>query len=381
MSLTVNEPLERWRLLLGEAAQDSCGDLGEDAAAADAALDWLYGRDSDLGGRGERAGNNGQRGADLSGSMLTVPDWINAIHTLFPQEVIERLETDAVERYGIDEVVTNLEVLQRIEPSQGLLRAVLQTKHLMNPEVLAAARGIVAEVVRRIMEKLATEVRQAFGGTRDRRRNSRRPIASNFDFKRTVATNLHRYDPKSGRLYLQTPRFNSRTKKHTDTWDIIMLVDQSGSMTDSVIHSAVMAACLWQLPGMRTKLVAFDTAVVDLTDDVADPVELLMKVQLGGGTDIAKAVAYAQGMVSNPTKTVVVLISDFYEGGSEYELIQRTKALCSEGVRFLGLAALDSAANPIYNHETAQALANVGAKVGAMTPGHLAAWLAEQVQA
>ena len=106
-----------------------------------------------------------------------------------------------------------------------------------------------------------------------------------------------------------------------------------------------------------------------------------MKVQLGGGTDIAKAVAYAQGMVSTPTKTVVVLISDFYEGGSEHELIQRVKALCSEGVRFLGLAALDSAANPVYNHETGQALANVGAKVGAMTPGHLAAWLAEQVQA
>ena len=380
MTLSVTNPLERWRLLLGEAAQDQCGSLGSEAAAADAALEWLYGRDSDLGARGERSAGMGDRSADLSPSALTVPDWINAIHTLFPQEVIERLETDAVERYGIDEVVTNLEVLQRIEPSQGLLRAVLQTKHLMNPDVLAAARGIVAEVVRRIMEKLATEVRQAFGGTRDRRRASRRQIASNFDFKRTVASNLHRYDPNSKRLYLQTPRFNSRTKKHADTWDIIMLVDQSGSMTDSVIHSAVMAACLWQLPGMRTKLVAFDTEVVDLTDDVADPVELLMKVQLGGGTDIAKAVAYAQGMVSNPTKTVVVLISDFYEGGSEHELIRRVKALVAEGVRFLGLAALDSSANPVYCHETGQALANVGAKVGAMTPGHLAAWLAEQVQ-
>jgi Mg-chelatase subunit ChlD len=131
---------------------------------------------------------------------------------------------------------------------------------------------------------------------------------------------------------------------------------------------------------MRTRLIAFDTEVVDLTDDVADPVELLMKVQLGGGTDIAKAVAYAQGLVNNPGKTIVVLISDFYEGGSEHELIRRVKALVADGVRFLGLAALDAGANPVYNHETGQALANVGAKVGAMTPGHLAAWLAEQVQ-
>lgn len=379
MSLQVNQPLERWRLLLGEAAQDACGGLGQDAAAADAALNWLYGRDADLGARGERSAGGSGREGSLDPSSLSVPEWINAIHTLFPQEVIERLEQDAVERYGIDEVVTNLEVLERIEPSQSLLRAVLQTKHLMNPEVLAAARRIVAEVVRRIMEKMATEVRQAFGGTRDRRKASRRPVASNFDFKRTVVSNLHRYDPNSQRLYLQTPRFNSRTKKHTEQWDIVLLVDQSGSMTDSVIHSAVMAACLWQLPGMRTRLVAFDTAVVDLTDDVADPVELLMKVQLGGGTDIAKAVAYAQRLVSNPRKTVVVLISDFYEGGSEHELISRVKALVADGVRFLGLAALDASANPVYNHDTGQALVKVGAKVGAMTPGHLAQWLAEQV--
>jgi Mg-chelatase subunit ChlD len=374
MSLDIPDPLQRWRLLLGDPAEAACGGLSADAQAADAALDWLYGRDSDRASRGERS-------AGLGPSALSTPDWINTIHTLFPKEVIERLEQDAVERYGIDEVVTNLEVLERIEPSESLLRAVLHTKHLMNPEVLAAARKLVAEVVRRIMEKLATEVRQAFSGSRDRRRRSRMKVARNFDFKQTLAANLHRYDPERRKLYVERPVFISRTRRHAEPWDIVLLIDQSGSMVDSVIHSAVMAACLWQLPGMRTRLVAFDTAVVDLTADVSDPVELLMKVQLGGGTDIAKAVGYAQSLVANPARTLVVLVSDFYEGGSPHELVRRVKALVESGAKVLGLAALDSKAEPNYDREMAARLVREGAQVGAMTPGQLAGWLAEKVQA
>ncbi|MFV0681506.1 VWA domain-containing protein [Ottowia sp.] len=373
MPLELSSPLQRWRLLLCDPAEAACGALSADAQAADAALDWLYGRDDDRASRGERS-------AGLGPSALTTPDWINTIHRLFPKEVIERLERDAVERFGIDEVVTNLDVLERIEPSESLLRAVLHTKHLMNPDVLAAARKLVAEVVRRIMEKLATEVRQAFSGTRDRRRLSRMKIARNFDFKRTIVRNLHRYDPARQRLYLDTPIFNSRTRRHTESWDIILLIDQSGSMVDSVIHSAVMAACLWQLPGMRTRLVAFDTAVVDLTADVSDPVELLMKVQLGGGTDIAQAVAYAQSLIANPGKSIVVLVSDFYEGGSASELVRRVKALVEGGTKVLGLAALDAQAAPAYDREMAARLVQEGAQVGAMTPGQLAGWLAEKVQ-
>jgi len=373
MTLTIPLPLERWRLMLGEAAEGACGSLGADAAAADAALEWLYGRDPERIERDER-------GAGLGPSSLSTPDWINSIHTLFPKEVIERLEQDAVERFGIDEVVTNLEVLGRIEPSESLLRAVLHTKHLMNPEVLGAARKLVAEVVRRIMEKLQTEVRQAFSGTRDRRRRSRLKIASNFDFKGTVAGNLQRWSPQQRRLYIEHPVFMSRSRRHAEAWDVILLIDQSGSMVDSVIHSAVMAACLWNLPGMRTRLVAFDTQVVDLTANVADPVELLMKVQLGGGTDIARAVGYAQGLIANPARSVVVLVSDFYEGGSEAELVRRVKALVAAGTRVLGLAALDSKADPAFDRAMAQRLVDAGAQVGAMTPGELAAWLAQALQ-
>lgn len=365
--------LQRWRLILGEAAESSLGSLDDKSQAIDQSLEWLYGRDPDRIQRGERAGS-------MAMSTLTTPEWINTIHQLFPAEVIERLESDAVLRYGIDDVVTNIDVLERITPSTGLLRAVLHTKHLMNPDVLQAARHLVRQVVEQIMARMVTEVRQAFSGTRDRRRHSRVAIASNFDFKGTVQTNLHRWDPQRQQLYIESPKFISRTKRHCDKWQLILLVDQSGSMIDSVIHSAVMASCLWGLPGIRTHLVAFDTQVVDLTDDTDDPVELLMKVQLCGGTDIGNAVHYARQLIDQPAKSIIVLVTDFYEGGSVYFLINEVKKCIQAGTRILGLAALDSQAAPSYDRETAQSLVNAGAHIAAMTPGELAGWLAENLQ-
>ncbi|MFT4187690.1 MAG: VWA domain-containing protein [Aeromicrobium sp.] len=371
--LRVPEPLRRWRLLLGEAADPSLGVLDGDLAAADAALDWLYGRDPDRLARGERSGGSGA-------SRLTVPDWIDSVHRLFPAEVIERVETDAVERFGITEVVTRIDVLERIEPSESLLRSVLQTKHLMNSEVLAAARRIVAQVVERILDELTTEVRQAFSGTLDPRRRSPVPVARNFDFRGTVRANLGRWDPDRAKLYVDRPLFVSRTRRHTDRWRIVLLVDQSGSMADSVIHSAVLASCLWRLPGMDTRLATFDTEVVDLTSDVVDPVELLMKVQLGGGTDIARAVGWAQDQVTRADRSVVVVVSDFYEGGDAGLLVRRVRQLVADGTVVLGLAALDRQAEPVYDHETARRLVDAGAEVAAMTPGQLAVWLAEKVR-
>jgi Mg-chelatase subunit ChlD len=370
-------PLARWRLVLGEAA-DGClgGTLDASGLAMDAALSWLYDREESLAER-EVASRQG----GLGGSVLSVPDWISEVHRLFPRETIERLEQDAIERYAIEELVTRVDVLERVQPSEVLLQAVLRTKHLMNPEVLAMARKLVAEVVRQLMDKLAREVKQAFSGTVDRRRRSLFKVARNLAFRQTLAANLHRWDPKKKRLYLEKPIFFARTKRHTDKWQVILLVDQSGSMVSSVIHSAVTAACLWGLPGVRTHLVAFDTEVVDLTQDVTDPVELLMKVQLGGGTDIQKAVGYAQELVDVPRRAIVVLITDFFEGGSPDLLVRRVAALTGQGSQVLGLAALDDKARPDYDRELARRLVQAGAHVGAMTPGQLAAWIAEKVRA
>jgi Mg-chelatase subunit ChlD len=293
---------------------------------------------------------------------------------------VERLERDAVEKYHINEVVTNPEVLARIEPNETLLRAVLLTKHLMSPEVLALARTLVAKVVRQLMEKLARKVRSSFHGTRSRTR-SRIRVAKNFDAKATIKKNLRRFDRDTKTITIEEPLFVSRTRRHIDKWQIILLVDESGSMLGSVIHAAVTAACLWGLPGTKTHLCIFDTAVVDLTNRITDPVEVLMKVQLGGGTDIGQAVAYAQSLVEVPRRTIVVLITDFFEGAMPHVLVSRVKALCDQGSTVLGLAALDEQANPSYDRDMAQRLVDVGAHVGAMTPGELVSFIADKVRA
>lgn len=372
--------LLRWRLILGEAADSACSgagcELDANALAMDAAMSWLYGRDPELAQRGVMERGQGGREA----SSLTTPEWINEVHRLFPQETIERMERDAIERFGIDDVITNPEVLGRVQPNETLLKAVLRTKHLMNPEVLAMARKLVEAVVRQLMEALAKDLQQAFSGVLDRRRHTRLKFARNLDFRRTIQDNLRRFDPASRRMVVERLHFFARNQRSIQPWQVILLVDQSGSMLDSVIHSAVTAACLSGLPGIRTHLVAFDTALVDLTSDARDPVELLMKVQLGGGTDIQKAIAYASELIEHPARSIVVLISDFYEGASEALLVNRVRALTAQKTLVLGLAALDSEAKPCYDRAMAARLVAAGAEVGAMTPGNLAAWLAEKIR-
>lgn len=363
--------LERWRLVLGTAAEGALGGLGERAARQDAALDWLYGRDAELTRRGERRGGRGE-------SQLAPVDWLDEIHSLFPRTVIERLERDAVERYDIHEIVTDPAVLQRVEPNPALLRAVLRTKHLMDPQVLAMARKLVAEVVRKMQEALATEVRQAFSGTRSRRRSMLRH-ASAFDARRTVVANLKHYSPELERVLVETPYFLARQRREIDRWQVILVVDQSGSMLGSVIHSAVTASVLWGLPGVKSHLVVFDTEVVDLTSDVDDPVELLMRTQLGGGTDIAKAAAYAADLVETPRRAIVVLVTDFFEGGDPVWLLRTVRGLVDQGTTVLGLAALDEQAAPAYDRELAQRCADAGVHVGAMTPAELVDFVASTV--
>ncbi|MFF0608098.1 VWA domain-containing protein [Nocardia tengchongensis] len=366
--------LERWRLILGEQGEAIMRGqaMSQGIADRDRALDWLYGRDPDLDLRGIRGGSGP--------STLTTVDWLDHIHTLFPKPAIERLERDAVQRYQLPEILTDPEVLQRIEPSATLLAAVLRTKHLMNPAVLRLARRIVETVVRQLIDKLATEVRTSFSGTRSQR-PSRMARAANFDFRATVADNLRHYRPDERRIYVETAHFRARTRRHLDRFQVILVVDQSGSMVPSVIHSAVTAACLWGLPGIRTHLLAFDTQVVDLTKDVDDPVELLMRVQLGGGTDIAKAMVFAAGLIEQPRRAIVALISDFGEGGDAHRLVRTAAELVGQGTRVLGLAALDEEANPYFDRSMAQRLADVGVHVGAMTPGELVGFLADTIGA
>lgn len=376
----MSNPLQeaRWRLILG-AASCSGGGQGLTGAQArcDAALSFLYNRE--LASRNIATGVEGsQRSADLSASALTVPDWINQVHELFPTRAIERLEKDALERYKIQEIVTNPEVLRRAEPSQTLLEAVLRTKHLMNQEVLGAARLLVKRVVDELIRKLAMPIRQPFFGPKVRERSFLK-VAKNFDWRETIRRNLKNFDSERRQIVIQEPRFFSRTRRRVDKWKIIIVVDQSGSMASSVIYSAVTASIFHGIPSLKPHLIAFDTSVVDLTSDCSDPVELLMKVQLGGGTDIGQALVYANSLVDNPRRTILVLITDFFEGGARNTLFSITRQIVESGVHMLGLAALNDKAVPEFDRETAAHIAKLGAHVGAMTPGELANWVSEKV--
>jgi Mg-chelatase subunit ChlD len=367
------QALARWRLLLGRFADGNlggCMDGQGNYAQMDRVLDYLYGRE--YAGRGVR--RDGSRGAGMEESVLTIPDWLQQVRELFPTETVEIIEKHALDRYGLTELVTDEEVLRKLEPNYELLKAVLSFRHLMQGKVLQAARQIVRQVVEELRRKLAREVRQVLWGRLNRQRRSRLKIARNLDFHRTIRANLKNWDRDRQRLVVEALHFSSRIDRHMP-WHIIMAVDCSGSMMDSVIYSAVMAGIFKGLPTLRVTLVAFDTAVVDLTEQVDDPTELLMNVQLGGGTDIAGALGYCEGRVLQPHRTILVLVTDFCEGGSPNGMVLAIKRLREAGVRVLALAALDSSAQPVYDRQMAERCVAVGAEVAALTPRRLAEWL------
>ncbi len=366
----------RWQLVLGAGTSGAFGELPSQWQQRERLLGWLYDREYGPG-RGIRGTD---RRGSLDASQMTVPEWINGVHSLFPKRTIERLEKDALDRYQIEDLVTRPEILRRAQPNLTLLKAVLRTQHLMNAEVLQAARDIIRKVVQDLIEKLSREIHAPFLGSINRRRRSYLKVAKNFDPLTTLQKNLKHFDPVLKKLVIQDPVFYSRIRRQVDKWKIIILVDQSGSMLDSVIHAAVTASIFHRLNQVKTHLIAFDTQIVDLTDAVDDPVETLMKVQLGGGTDICNAVLFATTFVEDPRRTIVILISDFYEGGPPEHLLAACKSLVDGGTHLLGLAALDRDANPNYDRAMAAHLVNLGAHVGAMTPGELAAWIAEKVR-
>jgi Mg-chelatase subunit ChlD len=376
-----NEIATRWRLALGRYAgrrlplsqkpkpgkNDNPNRQPTDDPAylerLDQTLGFLYGR--------EGPAQDDLRRADLSSSNLTVPRWLSEVRELFPREAAETLERDALQRYHLNELLTDPAVLEKIEPDEDLLKALLQMKGLLRGSALEAARRIARRVTEQIRQKLMREVYATLRGRLDRSRHSPVRIARNLDWRRTLRHNLKHYDPETGQLYPERFFFYSRSHKRRD-WHIILCIDESGSMLDSIIQSAVMAGIFSALPSVKTNFIVFDTKVVDLSERVDDPVELLMSVQLGGGTDIGGALRYCADLVNEPRKTLLVLVTDFFEGAGRGRLVEAARALTESGVTVLGLAALSSQAAPVYDREVAGMLAEVGVRIGAYTPQKLA---------
>lgn len=363
----------RWRLVLGRFSDQELGESlrGQDTyQRMDRALHYLYGRE--YAGRGVRVGD-GQAGS-LDSSVLTIPGWIREVRELFPKDTIEVIERHALDRYDMTELVTDPEILRRMEPSYDLLKAVLTFKDLMQGEVREVARRLVRQVIDELARKLSKDIRPVLWGRLNRRRRTHLKTASNLDWRRTIRANLKNYDVENQRMVLETLHFFSRTRNHMP-WHIIMAVDCSGSMIDSVIHSAIMAGIFKGLPSTRVSLVAFDTSIIDLTDAIEDPTELLMSVQLGGGTDISGALQHCETLVTSPGRTILVLVTDFFEGASPDGMIASIERLREPGVRVLGLAALDQEASPVYDRQMAERCVDAGAEVAALTPQRLAEWM------
>ena len=361
--------LNRWRLILGKNA-DQCIPLeGGALVRMDDALEFLYGREAGQDVR-ERSPQGGQ-----GDSQLTVAQWLNEVRCLFPRETAEILQRHALDRYHLAELLTDREILESMEPNQALLETVLSLKHMMKGPVLDAARRLVQRVAEQLTKKMQADVRRSALGKLDRSSRSNVRSLRNLDIQRTIRKNLSHYDMEHRRLMVEQVYFNGRIKRYSP-WRVILAVDESGSMLSSIIHSAIMAGIFARLPMLDTRLVIFDTAVVDLSGYVQDPVELLMSVQLGGGTDIAGALRYCESLIAAPHRTMVVLVSDLCEGNSRHSLYGVCHDILESGARLIALTALDETAAPAYDRSTAEALAGLGAHVGAMTPARLADFMA-----
>lgn len=369
--------LRRWRLVLGRYAAEPLNGTGFASAdwRLDQALEYLYGREYEGRGLARPTGGPGS----LDPSQLRAIDWLSRTRKLFPQEVFERLQTQAIERYQLTELLNDPALLRTLDATPALAKALLGMRGRLSAEMRDAVREVIQKTVDDITRRLRHDFVNALVGRRNRHRLSNLPSSQNFDWRATIAANLKHFDAQRQQLVIERPRFNSRVKRSLP-WDVVLCVDQSGSMLDSVIYSAVVAGIMSSLPSVRVKLVVFDTAVVDLTALAHDPVEVLLTVQLGGGTNIGQAVEYCERLVGDPRRTVFTLISDFEEGAPPAALLAAVRRMAQARVTLLGLAALDASANPVFDRQMGQRLAQAGMHVAALTPTHFAQWLAEVMQ-
>lgn len=369
------ETINRWRLILGNSAEEG---LSNNEAfdsenfhyqEVDEILGYLYNREY-----GEEQGyrkTGGQGSSDL-----TVPKWLHKVRELFPKKTVEILEKQALDRYGLTELLTDKKLLESLEPNMNLLKNIMQFKGRMKGDVLRSAKEIVCTVVEELRSKLESQTRASILGKRSRYTSSSVRSLRNLNFKRTITRNLKNYDKNKRRFVIDRLYFDGSTQNH-NKWDIIIGVDESGSMMDSVIYSSVMASIFYRLNALRTKLFIFDTQVVDLSDRLEDPVDVLMNVQLGGGTHIAKALRYGETLIDNPGKTIYILVSDLEEGFHINHMYQACKDIIDAGCKLLVLTALDFNGDSVYNKHAAQTLTNMGAHVAAITPNELADWIGE----
>ena len=361
-----DERHRRWRLVLGGPAEEPLGRaLSGDDAAMDGALAALY--DSPDGRGGGEPPEGRKRSSGLGASAPRVARWLGDIRTYFPSTVVQVMQRDAIERLNLTALLLEPELLESLEPDVHLVGTLLSLNRVMPETTKATARQVVSEVVAQIERRIAEATRSAVSGALNRSARIRRPKQRDVDWNRTIAANLAHYLPEHRTVVPERLVGYGRRRQAVER-DVVLAIDQSGSMAASVVYASVFGAVLASMSALRTSLVVFDTAVVDLTDRLDDPVDLLFGTQLGGGTDINRAIGYCQTLITRPGESLFVLISDLFEGGVREQMLARIVALRSEGVQVVVLLALSDEGAPAFDQENAGALAALGVPAFACTP-------------
>ena len=370
------ERLRRWRLVLGGADADGTGvGLSGDDLRIDAAMGAVY----DLESPSRRGDRSSGRAGGLGRSAPRLARWLGDIRTFFPTPVVQVMQRDAIERLDLKQILLEPELLDSIEPDLHLVTTLVELNHLLPDETRATARQVIANVLADLERRLTDRTRAAVHGALARANRTRRPRPGDVDWARTVHANLRHYQPDY-RTVIPEHLVGFGRRQRSLAKDVVIAVDQSGSMADSVVYASLFGAVLAQLPALRTHLVAFDTSVTDLTPVLHDPVDVLFGVQLGGGTDIAEALGYCRRLVTRPNDTVLVLISDLFEGGNAHLMRARLAQLVRSGVTVVCLLALSDEGAPVYDQQAAADLVALGATVMSCTPDRFPDVLADALE-
>ena len=362
-----NERSRRWRLILGSASEDPASGYSQILSQADLAMD-----------RALQALYESDRKGGLGSSCPNVARWLGDIRQYFPTSVVQVMQKDALERLDLKQMLFEPELLQAVEPDVHLVSELMALKNILPAKTKDTARVVVQKVVDELRRRLEQPTRQAVLGSLNRATRNRRPRHNEIDWHRTIRANLKHYQPKYKTIVPQTRIGYGR--RRSSVRDIILCVDQSGSMATSVVYAGVFSAVLASLPAVSTKMVVFDTAVVDLTEKLADPVDVLFGTQLGGGTDINRALAYCQGLLRQPQETILVLISDLFEGGDAKEMLKRVANLVASGAQTICLLALNDDGAPMFDQAHAAAFAALGIPAFACTPDLFPELMAAAIQ-
>ncbi len=357
----------RWRMLLGqESAESLDAPLQGDLKQMDRVLDALYG-DSKEGRKGGLGSSNPQ-----------VNRWLGDIRRYFPSSMVQMMQKDAYERLDLKRMLLEPELLESMEPDVHLVATLINLKDVIPSQTKATARMVVQKVADELMRKLRLPTEQAVRGALSRSIRNRRPKWNEIDWTRTIRANLKHYQPEYQAIIPHI--MHGMGRKGNSLKDVILCIDQSGSMATSLVYASVFGAVLASIPALRVRMVFFDTAIADLTEKLNDPVDLLFGANLGGGTDINRALTYCQSHIRRPQDSILVLISDLYEGGNRAELLQRAARIQASGAKFIALLALNDEGKPFYDHEMAQEFATLGIPTFACSPDQFPRLMADALK-